>query len=312
MQPDPEIGQGRRPKNQYEAQFFDLAATAGWVLTTRGWPDFFLKLGDQVCVVEVKPAKSRAFRQEQARVLGALSGAGIPCFCWSPDGGLEKVTVGVGGLLLEVVDVEVRELLDVCEGESEGKHLAVPAAIADPQPSPAQTVSGTATAAQVQSEVDRVEGTYAAVMKPRRTEMAEDERAIIRNALKVAKVHELEVCIRTCERSDFHMKRGNSIARKGQKYNSIGKILKPRPRLGETQRSRIDWWLDRAEIAGVPRFPSADPAIVNQRQVEVRRGHHSRDEEMLAKAEQAKAWLAEHGIETVEGESGPLFRRAGK
>lgn len=313
MQRDPEIFQGRRPRNATQAQFFDLAAEAGWALSTRGWPDYFLKLGNSVCCVEVKPASTRNFRPEQVRVLAALVGAGIPCFCWSPDGGLEKVTVGDKGVQLVVVDVEVKELLDVIEGESEGKHgeprpapvagFPAPADPADPLPSPAKP----ATAMQIA----QVEAAYIETMKPRNPLLHEDDRAIIRKALVAASPEELILAIRTCERSDYHMKRGQHLNRKGGKYNSIGKILKPRPRNGETQRSRIEWWLDRAEELGAAPIPSADPAIIQQKQLEVRRGLASNDAEMVAKAETAKTWLAERGIKTVVADDGsPTFERA--
>jgi hypothetical protein len=317
MQRDPEISQGRRPKNATEAEFFDAAAAGGWVLSTRGWPDFFLKQGEHICVVEVKPASSRGFRREQARVLGALAGAGIPCFCWSPDGGLQRVSVGVRGLQLEDVDVKPQELLDVVGGESEGNQIVAgaprPAPIDEPDPAGgAGPIAAVPSQSDIAAAIDSVWAVYVAVMNPRRKEIADDERLVIRNALKVATADELAVCIRTCEASDYHMKREQHINRKGGRYNQLGKILKPRPRLGESQRSRIDWWLDRSEAAGVAGFPSADPAIVNQRQVEVRRGHNSNDTEMVEKGDEAKAWLTQHGIETTIDESGQIvFHRKG-
>jgi len=161
--------------------------------------------------------------------------------------------------------------------------------------------------------IDRVWAVYVAVMNPRHKEAGEDDRLIIRAALKAGTPEELMTCIQTCEQSDFHMKRGQHAARKGGKHNALGKILKPRPRYEETQRSRIDWWLDRANPAAVAGFPSADAAIVSQRQVEVQRGHQSGDSEMVKKGEDAEAWLATHGFETVRRRSDgfPTFRRIG-
>jgi hypothetical protein len=161
--------------------------------------------------------------------------------------------------------------------------------------------------------IDDVWAAYVRVMSPRRKEAGDDDRLVIRNALKVASPQELIVCIEACNASDYHMKRGRHVERAGGKYNALSKILKPRPRREETQRSRIDWWLDRANAAGVAGFPSADDAIVGQRQVEVQRGHQSGDPEMVRKAQEAEAWLGEHGIETVRREDGyPTFRRTGK
>lgn len=159
--------------------------------------------------------------------------------------------------------------------------------------------------------VDAVWSAYVTAMKPRRTAAGEAERRIIRAALKEATVDECVTCIKACAASDYHMKRGEYIKRKGGKYNSIGKILKPRPRLGETQRSRIDWWLDKEISSGVAGFPSADPAIVRQHQLEVQRGHGSDDTDAVRKAKDAEAWLAKHGIETTKRESDgyPIFKR---
>lgn len=78
-------------------------------------------------------------------------------------------------------------------------------------------------------------------------ELRDDERRLIRDALAAAEVEEIKIAITTCERSDYHMKRGQYETRAGGKYNSLGKILKPRPRFGETARSRIEWWLELAE-----------------------------------------------------------------
>lgn len=314
MQHDPEISQGRRPSNPAEAEFFDGAAGAGWLLTKRGWPDFFLKRGEDVVAVEVKPASSRGLRREQVRVLAALSGAGIPCAVWSPDGGLQRVELGVRGLLFFAVEGEVETALDALGGESEGNQepQLVPIEGAEPG-APAGPDSAVPSQSDTTAAIDAVWAAYVAVMSPRRQEAAPDDRIVIRNALQVATAEELEICIRECEKSDYHMKRGEHAKRVGQKYNALGKILKPRPRLGETQRSRIDWWLDRADSAGSAGFPSADPAIVGQRQVEVQRGHHSTDPETVKKAKDAEAWLATHGIETVRRrEDGyPTFRHIG-
>ena len=103
------------------------------------------------------------------------------------------------------------------------------------------------------SEIEQVFAHYVATMGKRgkAAELRADERKIIRDALAAAEVEELKTCITTCERSDYHMTRGvyaagGSKARTGGKYNAIGKIFKPRPRYGETQRSRVEWWLDLA------------------------------------------------------------------
>lgn len=97
------------------------------------------------------------------------------------------------------------------------------------------------------SNVDLIWDHYVKVMgkRGRGKELREDERKIIRDALRAADVEEIKTAISTCQASDYHMKRGRYSKRTGSKYNALGKILKPRPTKGETQRSRIEWWLER-------------------------------------------------------------------
>jgi hypothetical protein len=97
--------------------------------------------------------------------------------------------------------------------------------------------------------IDTAWGTYVVEIKPRGRgrELQPDDRKILRDVLKVADVEEVETAIRECAASDFHMKRGKHKNRQGGPYKSLGKIFKPRPTKGETWRSRIEWWLDRAE-----------------------------------------------------------------
>jgi hypothetical protein len=85
------------------------------------------------------------------------------------------------------------------------------------------------------------------LMKPRRQAPDNDELRIVKAALKVATVDELIVCVEECHASDFHMKRGRHKSRRGGRHNTLGKILKPRPTKGETQRARVDFWLDKRE-----------------------------------------------------------------
>jgi hypothetical protein len=97
-------------------------------------------------------------------------------------------------------------------------------------------------------DVELVWSVYVQVFekKGRGAELQPDARKIIRDALKAGDVEELVTCIRANYASDYHQKRGEEKHRKGGKYNSIGQIFKPRPSKGETQRSRIEWWLEKA------------------------------------------------------------------
>lgn len=313
MQRD-DMKQGRRPKNPVEAAFFDLAAEAGWHLTQRGWPSFFLQRGDAIICVQVEPPGRKNMRPESARLQGFLAALGVPCYRWSPDAGLAPVGEGGLGVGVELREDAVRALEELSviptSASTEGvvgggsAQQALPGAEGESPSSPSRSETSRA--------IDRVWAAYVEAMNPRKKVAGDGERLIIRKALKEGTVEELILCIKACAASDYHMKRGRHSNREGGKYNALGKILTPRPRLGETQRSRIDWWLDRANSAGAPGIPSADSAIVNQRQIEVQRGYNSDDPEMVEKAEKAQAWLAEHGIETVRREDGyPVFRHRG-
>lgn len=114
----------------------------------------------------------------------------------------------------------------------------------DPPP-PTQS----AVKSEVTKRIESVWETYVAVMKPRgRGKVLDPEsRKLIRDALKVADPEELSRAIETCARSDFHMKRGKHKDRPGGKYNALAQIIKARRGRNETTRSRIEWWLDKAD-----------------------------------------------------------------
>jgi len=113
---------------------------------------------------------------------------------------------------------------------------------------------------KLSEEIDSVWATYVVVMNPRGRgrELQPDDRKIIREALKVGDVGELETAIRTCEASDYHMKRGKHKGRPGGRHKSIGSILKPRATKGQTWRSRLEWWLDKAEELEQGKKPEFD------------------------------------------------------
>jgi hypothetical protein len=223
----------RRPQNAAEAQFYDEAIEEGWLPMKRGWPDFFLSRAGEIAVVEIKPKHSKRLKSEQMKVLEALAGFGVPAFRWSPDGGFERIVPdatlgGKGGAVSSSKKTKRgKQQTSLWDGGSGGGPFLAS-----------------------HSEVDAVWAAYVEFIKPRCEVAGVEERSFIHAALKAASTDEVIACIRVCSESDFHMKRGQFKNRKGGKYTGIGKILKPRPRLGETQRSRIEWWLDRAEESG--------------------------------------------------------------
>lgn len=114
----------------------------------------------------------------------------------------------------------------------------------DPPPPTSSSVKSKLT-----EEIEAVWATYVKSMNPRGRgrELDPEARKLIRDALKVADVAELQRAIETCARSDFHMKRGKHKSRPGGKYNALAQIIKARRGRNETTRSRVEWWLDRAE-----------------------------------------------------------------
>lgn len=114
----------------------------------------------------------------------------------------------------------------------------------DPPPPNQPSVKSKTTRA-----IEDVWATYVAVMKPRGrgADLDAESRKLIREALEVADVEELQRAIETCERSDFHMKRGKHSTRPGAKYNKLPQIIKARRGRNETTRSRIEWWLEKAD-----------------------------------------------------------------
>ncbi len=102
---------------------------------------------------------------------------------------------------------------------------------------------------EVTKKIESVWATFVSVMNPRGRgkELDAESRKLIREALKVADPAELSRAIETCGRSDFHMKRGKYKNRQGGKYNALAQIIKARRGRNETTRSRIEWWLDRAD-----------------------------------------------------------------
>lgn len=84
---------------------------------------------------------------------------------------------------------------------------------------------------------------------------------------------------------------------------------------GKPLTEQIAFFISQAKgSTGVGKdFPSADRAIVAEKQRLVQRGHRLRqNEEAVKQAKDAEAWLRQHGIETVvTGEGSPTFRPLG-
>lgn len=290
----------RRPKNVAEGAFFDLATANGWQMTHRGWPDFFVLKGGTVAAVEVQPSASRSLGADKRSVMEALAEHGIPTYEWSPDGGFKRIE-SMGGKGGEDDCPEERQRINsetAREGSGEGEHLF---------PTQPEEPSRDGTDA-MRAKVDAVWNHFVAEMEPRQVLAGDEERRIIRAALKVASVAECQAAISECKASDWHM----GANPHGRKYNRLSQILKGR-RGRETTRERIDFFLDLARTTtGGSSIPSADRVIVAQHQQDVQRGHRLADSpEAVEKAKRSEAWLLQRGIETVrrEPDGYPTFRR---
>ena len=143
-------------------------------------------------------------------------------------------------------------------------------------------------------DVERVWSHYVQVMKPRKRELLDEERRLIRDALKVATPDEVCAAIDGCASSDFHMGRND----RGRKYNKLAQIIKGRRGHNETTRDRIEFFLDMAEkrpFAGG--LPSASRAKVDQAKRNVLDGWHFKgDEDAQRRAAASEKWLAEIGV----------------
>lgn len=154
--------------------------------------------------------------------------------------------------------------------------------------------------------VDYVWAHYVAAMQPRATEAGEDERKIIRNALKVATAGECCVAIKGCASSPFHM--GENDKRKP--YKRLSQILKGRQGR-ETTRERIDFFIDIAKKAGVessvPTAPSA--RIRDAKQAVLDGWQFPGDALVVSQGEEAATWLASQGYRiNLDPETGrPTF-----
>lgn len=161
-----------------------------------------------------------------------------------------------------------------------------------------------------QSPVVEVWAHYVAVMQPRRAALDEQERRLIRDALKVATAVELTRAIDGCKASSFHM--GQNERRKA--YNKLSQIVRGR-RGKETTRERIDFFIEIADKAGVAKsgVQSADPVKVKDNKRRVMAGwEFPNDAIVVRQAQAAEAWLKEAGIvvDRDEASGRPTFRWA--
>ena len=69
-----------------------LLVEEGWEILHKGFPDFVCFRGEEMMLIEVKPSYGHRLKFDQIKMLLKLAGFGVPCYRWTPDLGLEKVT----------------------------------------------------------------------------------------------------------------------------------------------------------------------------------------------------------------------------
>ena len=68
-------------KNGPEFTFAELAASKGWTVTKRGWPDFLcFGPNNEIVAVEVKPSHDDSLKYDQIRCMDALQAHGVKCY----------------------------------------------------------------------------------------------------------------------------------------------------------------------------------------------------------------------------------------
>ena len=157
---------------------------------------------------------------------------------------------------------------------------------------------------QKSQAVHRVWESYCITMHPRSTLLGEQEIKIINAALRVASWEECIRAIMACERSDFHMNRGDRAT--GRKYNKLSQILKGKPASprgpGRTIRENIDFFLDMegkdGQESGVP--SAGNETIRRAKREVVDAFEFPGDDLIVERGQRARALLAEAGIEVVD------------
>lgn len=88
----------RRPKAAALAAFYDYARKDGWHLNSRAWPHYVcIRINDtgrtEVAVVQVAKHRGRRLRSAQHEVMLLLSTAGIPCYLYNPEDGMQEFQI---------------------------------------------------------------------------------------------------------------------------------------------------------------------------------------------------------------------------
>lgn len=82
----------KRPKNKYLRQLYDDLAGDGWIISSRGAPDFFGWKEEKGSVtfiaIEAVRKASYKLRKHQKAVIESLAEAGVECYRYNCDSGM--------------------------------------------------------------------------------------------------------------------------------------------------------------------------------------------------------------------------------
>jgi hypothetical protein len=165
-------------------------------------------------------------------------------------------------------------------------------------------------------QIEHVWAHYVETMKPRKRDLDEQTRTMIRAALKVAT--EVECCdaITGCSKSSFHM--GRDPQTRGRSFKTLSHILKGK-RGGRTIREQIDFFIDVAERHGARSgrqsgVTSADASMIRQARRNVLDAFEfPGDELVVRRGESSARWLRAQGWRVVPDPGGrPRFFAPGE
>lgn len=169
----------------------------------------------------------------------------------------------------------------------------------EPEPGPGEQLAAIDTPGEVWAE-------YVRLLNPRNKTLGSEERRLIQAALKVATPEELKRAFYGCTRSSWHM--NTHPETKGKNFHRLSHIIKGK-RGGKTMREQIDFFLEIAEKGdGGSGVTSATSARVLRAKRDVRDGvEFPRDEHVVRRAAESKAWLEEQGWTIGEEDGSATF-----
>jgi hypothetical protein len=82
-----------RIPNDSEAECARRLRSAGWLVTKRGWPDFFAwnEETGEIAFIEVKQKRTHNLKISQRHIMEIMASRGIQCWLFTPDSSFVKI-----------------------------------------------------------------------------------------------------------------------------------------------------------------------------------------------------------------------------